>query len=328
MKFIYCHNDGYVKTPGLGSVLVKHFDTERDVQKLIDIGDLSFLYDNISLDEAEELASRTSCAVEEINDCCAAFYIGRDSRSAQRFHLEDYVSPKSSFRKDAWDIEYFYLFADNEWYVSCAETEWNFEPVLTLMNMKESRSRRGHLIKESANNEMTAKKKLAKYLKCSPEDLIESDEYDYYNPDFEFAIKDGNKEKVFVIFKSEDSAYEAAVKDLEEQYRDDSTALGNAIDNYGTTIFDFIDFYEPDYDDEDEDEEHDDEDKFDFYSSVLDDIGGYQFASRLQSGDLGSFDARGFAKYVIDDLGPTWHIANYDGKEIDLGNGWVAYRQD
>ena len=148
VKYIYCHNDGYVEGSGVGSVLVKHFDNDRDAHKLIDLGDLSFLYDDISLDEAEELASRTRCVVKEINDCCAAVYTGSDSRSAQRFYLEDYVSPKSSFRKDAWDIEYFYLFADNEWYVSCAETEWKFKPVLTLMNMKESRRPRGRMIKE------------------------------------------------------------------------------------------------------------------------------------------------------------------------------------
>lgn len=51
-----------------------------------------------------------------------------------------------------------------------------------------------------------------------------------------------------------------------------------------------------------------------------------EFASYIQS-NIG-VDFRGFAEYNIEQLGPAWHIASYDGEEIELPNGMLAYRVD
>ena len=138
--------------------------------------------------------------------------------------------------------------------------------------------------------------------------------YDYYEPDYTFGVKlpDGD-EAIYLVYDNEESAKTGAVDDLGERFEDDPPILGAAIDYFGFETFkEYINGL--------------DEDELEDLENLKDEMHQEEFASYIQS-NIG-VDFRGFAEYNIEQLGPAWHIASYDGEEIELPNGMLAYRVD
>ena len=69
-----------------------------------------------------------------------------------------------------------------------------------------------------------------------------------------------------------------------------------------------------------------DEDELEELESLNDDLQKEEFAEYVQRNI--DVDYRGFAQYTIEQFGPAWHIATYDGEELELANGMLAYRVD
>lgn len=157
---------------------------------------------------------------------------------------------------------------------------------------------------------------LANELGVSIDDISDSSkDYSHYAPDYTFDVKlkDGDT-ATYVVYDNQQSAYDAAVDDLEEQFRDDYAILGAAIDYFGIDTFkDFIDAPESDLDE---------------IESLSGDMGKEEFAKFVQEQVAPNFnvDYRGFAEYNIDRLEIAWHLADYDSEELGLDNGMLAYR--
>jgi hypothetical protein len=157
---------------------------------------------------------------------------------------------------------------------------------------------------------------LTNELGVSIDDISDSTkDYSHYAPDYTFDVKlkDGDT-ATYVVYDNQQSAYDAAVDDLEEQFRDDYAILGAAIDYFGIDTFkDFIDAPESDLDE---------------IESLSGDTGAEEFAKFVQEQVAPNFnvDYRGFAEYNIDRLEIAWHLADYDSKELELDNGMLAYR--
>lgn len=147
-------------------------------------------------------------------------------------------------------------------------------------------------------------------------DVVEKEdgEYDYFSPEHTFGVKlpDGS-DATYIVYDNEESAATSAVDDLGERFRDDAPILGAAIEYFG---IDHILKYISGLDDEEMDE----------LASLYDDLGKEEFAEYIQN--RVDFDYRGFAEFNIEELGPAWHLAEYDGQELELSNGMVAYRVD
>lgn len=96
IKYVYCHNDGYING-GVGETLFLSYKDEKKVDKLLKLGDLSYVGKNTnrkdtcaySRDRGEELYIREAANIEEF---------GREA--------EDSVS-----------IDYVYLYKDGQWIV-------------------------------------------------------------------------------------------------------------------------------------------------------------------------------------------------------------------
>ena len=165
------------------------------------------------------------------------------------------------------------------------------------------------------NKKENAIKELSKEIGISNNKISESSEnYDHYAPDYVLEADLNGEKAVFVVYDNQQSAYEAAVDDLEEQFRDDSAILDSAITYFGIDTFkDFIDAGES---------------VLDEIESLSDDLGSEEFAKFVQEkvAPYYNVDYRGFAKYNINKLGIAWHLADYDGKEIKLHNGMLVYR--
>jgi hypothetical protein len=125
-------------------------------------------------------------------------------------------------------------------------------------------------------------------------------------------MPDGS-EAVYVVYDNEESAKTSAADDLGERFEDDPPILAAAIDYFGFPIFkEFVNGL--------------DEDELEELESLKEDLQKEEFAEYVQ-GNIG-VDYRGFAEYNIEQLGPAWHLANYDSEEIELANGMLAYRVD
>lgn len=163
-----------------------------------------------------------------------------------------------------------------------------------------------------------ARKALAKELGVPVRNVKESSkDYDYLEPEYvlDVKMKDGET-ATYCVYDNQQSAYDAAVDDLESQFRDDYSILGVAIEYFGNDTF--LDFIDADGEDRDDIE------------SLADDLGKEEFAKYVQEQIAPNFNVnyRGFAEYNIDRLDPAWHLAIYDSEEVGLENGMLAYRVD
>ena len=144
--------------------------------------------------------------------------------------------------------------------------------------------------------------------------LSEDDNYSHYEPDYTFQVqmKDGSK-AIYLVYDNEESAKTAAVDDLGEHFQDAPEILSAAIDYFGFPTFaEYINGV--------------DEDELADIEQLKDELYPEEFAQYVVN-NLG-VDYRGFAEFNIEQLGPAWHIADYDGEELELPNGMLAYRAE
>ena len=147
-------------------------------------------------------------------------------------------------------------------------------------------------------------------------DVVEKEdgEYDYFSPEHTFGVKlpDGS-DATYLVYDNEESATTSAADDLGEHFQDAPEILAAAIDYFGFQTFaKYINGV--------------DEDELADIEQLNNELGKEEFASYVVN-NLG-VDYRGFAEFNIEELGPAWHLAEYDGKELELPNGMVAYRVD
>ena len=109
VKSVYCHSDGYIEH--VGEILFNHYNTIDKVNKLIMLGDLSRLDVSIGV--------KTDFNMPNPNQCIAYH---RDRGEDLSIRASDIENMKN------WE-EYNYLFTDNNWYVSCRKTDYQFEPL-------------------------------------------------------------------------------------------------------------------------------------------------------------------------------------------------------
>ena len=163
-------------------------------------------------------------------------------------------------------------------------------------------------------SEEDARKALARELRVGRDKvrLSETDNYDHYEPDYTFEVqtKDGSM-AIYLVYDNEESAVTSAADDLGEHFQDAPEILAAAIDYFGFPTFaEYINGM--------------DENELDELESLKDDMHKEEFANFVVN-NLG-VDYRGFAEFNINELGVAWHIAEYDGKELELPNGMLAYR--
>jgi len=100
VKAVYCHFDGYYD--GVGKTLLEHYKDRKKVEKLISLGDLSSL--------GEEIGSKHDFNKAPDNEC--NFY-GRD-RNEDNTEADVYSSKEDYLESS--DFSYTYLFSiENKW---------------------------------------------------------------------------------------------------------------------------------------------------------------------------------------------------------------------
>ena len=138
--------------------------------------------------------------------------------------------------------------------------------------------------------------------------------YNHYQPNYKFGVKlpDGDK-ATYLVYNNEESAKMAATYDLGTRFQDEPEILGSAIDYFGFETFSkYIKGLG--------------KKKMKDLEFLSEDLGEEEFADFVQKNI--DVDYRGFAEYNIEELGPEWHLADYDNEELELENGMVAYRVD
>ncbi len=107
-KVIYCHSDGYIDEPGVGWMLPKYYKKESDVDKLIALGDLSFLGE--TPEDDPKLWDISSWPGDYDTTKCRT-YKGRGDKDVD---AREYSSPRSVMDSEAQEYNYFYI--DGNWY--------------------------------------------------------------------------------------------------------------------------------------------------------------------------------------------------------------------
>ena len=110
VTYIYCHWDGYIQSPGVGSVLHEHYQDSAKVDQLLALGDLSSIGPEIG--EQHPFDAHYSDQDPRARWCKA---YGRDRG-------EDGTEAKQATGAGAfwtlrreWGAEYLYLYTDGTW---------------------------------------------------------------------------------------------------------------------------------------------------------------------------------------------------------------------
>lgn len=125
VKAVYCHWDGYPE--GVGATLLGHYSNSVKLNKLISLGDMSSLGEEIG--EKHDFDNRSE-------DTWTTFY-GRD-RGEKGTEFRTFLSEESFLKDFNAGEDYSYLYDSGVWYVSAYGRE--FEPlheVLDRVNQKE-----------------------------------------------------------------------------------------------------------------------------------------------------------------------------------------------
>lgn len=102
IRHIYCHFDGYPE--GVGKVLLKHYKTEAKILELMDLGDISFLGQEIGEKHDFDRKRR---------DWCMAYHRDRGDPLEQVSSVS--VEAFYRYSYECW-AEYIYLWRDNKWH--------------------------------------------------------------------------------------------------------------------------------------------------------------------------------------------------------------------
>lgn len=103
VQMIYCHFDGYLEHNG--KILAKHYTDPEKIQRLMDLGDLSIL--------GEEIGEKQDFDRGQTDNWCLAY--GRD-RGEDFCEAQKYVNLKAAenaFKTSGAD--YMYVFDGTEW---------------------------------------------------------------------------------------------------------------------------------------------------------------------------------------------------------------------
>jgi hypothetical protein len=121
IRHIYVHWDGY--PDGVGKTLYQHYDTYGKIKQLIDLGDISQLGEEIG--EMHNFEDRLNTSPKDIEsgkvkvpwkDSWTLAY-GRDRGEKKTKPKVSKTRASYGDTSKNWDIEYFYLFDEGEWYV-------------------------------------------------------------------------------------------------------------------------------------------------------------------------------------------------------------------
>lgn len=96
IKYIYCHNDGYING-GVGETLFLFYKDEKKIDQLLELGDLSYL--------GKTTNSEDTCAYSRDR--------GEDLHIGEAVSIEDF----GELVTDDVFIDYVYLYKDGEWLV-------------------------------------------------------------------------------------------------------------------------------------------------------------------------------------------------------------------
>lgn len=149
----------------------------------------------------------------------------------------------------------------------------------------------------------------AEYLVCD-----EDEAYNYASEDIQNTFDDLGldsfseefREYIFIYYLDKDWIEDVIKEDLYNMFEDDEDIPSDKIDEYVNNRFDEID---------------------DPIEYLIDEY-GYEFLNNLIYDNPGILDMKKVIDACIDTDGIAHFIAYYDGKEIDLGDGLFAYRQN
>lgn len=104
---VYCHNDGYIEH--VGNILKTNYYTENNIREIMQLGDLSALYENINPTMKHDF--------EQPQKNVCVFY-GRD-RGDKNTKAETHNDLKTYLEQaDQGNAEFVYLFQNEQWFVS------------------------------------------------------------------------------------------------------------------------------------------------------------------------------------------------------------------
>ena len=108
VEAIYCHWNGYLSYNG--KMLLKYYNTEEKIKKLIALGDISVLKEKVAPPKGKKHSYN-----EPIENVTVAYH--RDRK--EEFNMLKFDSEEKYFGPDNnSDSEYRYLFKDGKWFVS------------------------------------------------------------------------------------------------------------------------------------------------------------------------------------------------------------------
>ena len=100
---IYCHFDGYPKY--VGNILLNHYTNTDIVNKLMNLGDLSSIGENLSTDIPHSFN-------DPVEGVCVAY--GRD-RGETDVNSKKFIS-EIEYKMNGKGVDYQYLFNNGKWY--------------------------------------------------------------------------------------------------------------------------------------------------------------------------------------------------------------------
>lgn len=106
VKYIDCHYDGYISHSG--RLLIEHYSTEEQVEKLIALGDIFVLKEKLEPDPSTEHSFDNWQ-----EDVCLAYHRDRGENLRQLNIASCYYNIQS-MRHAHW-ADYVYLWKDSEW---------------------------------------------------------------------------------------------------------------------------------------------------------------------------------------------------------------------
>lgn len=112
IKTIYCHWDGYLSHNGV--ILKECYNTIERVEKLLELGDLSILGQELAIDEYHTFD-------KPVRGVCVAYGRDRGEENTNYSVCNSY----EDMRKE----EYNYIFKDNKWFYFCNNKINNIQEV-------------------------------------------------------------------------------------------------------------------------------------------------------------------------------------------------------
>lgn len=137
-KTIYAHWDGYLENNGV--ILQENYLTQNEVSNLIFPGDISALQKTVGEKHPFSLFDETIDAPtleikqqieDDYNDKYAHMttYYARDRGDSERESISYNTATEALNANMQGNIEFAYLFQNNEWHVASEDSKWEFSPL-------------------------------------------------------------------------------------------------------------------------------------------------------------------------------------------------------